>query len=133
MERILIYKNLVFGFLTWLIPFAFSLSFFDSQGELKVSFEFFKSLMTVVASVNVSICLYLYFQSVLRNFLLNGIIVGLSWVAINLILDLFIMVPMMNDSYINYFKSFGILYAIYPVVSTTIGALLKHQAKVHAN
>ena len=55
---------------------------------------------------------------------LNGIIVGLSWFAINLILDIFILIPLMKSNFTDYFMSIGLSYISIPVMSITMGYLL---------
>ena len=124
-ERHLINRNLLFGFLTWLIPFTISIAFFKSGGSLAISFELFKSIMVIISALTGSTLLYLYFSAVKRYFIMNGWIIGLSWLSINLILDFFIKVPMMHNSFKDFFSSFGLLYGIYPIVTVTIGMLLE--------
>ncbi len=43
-------RNLLFGFLSWFIPFAASFVFYGPGGVLWISYPLFKSLMAVIGS-----------------------------------------------------------------------------------
>lgn len=124
MEKKIMIKNLLFGFLSWLIPFAISIPFFKPGGELLVPHDLFKSIMIVVGSISGCYLLLRYFKFVNSAFILNGVMVGLSWFIINIALDTIILIPMMNDSFVNYFYAIGLRYTVIPVISISMGFLL---------
>ena len=129
MTKQMIIKNLWLGFLSWLIPFIISFLFYKPGGELLVPYATFKSIITVVGALSGCYLLYRYFKYVDNNFIRNGVIVGLTWFMINLILDAIILIPIMKTTFTNYFMTIGISYFSIPVISTTMGFLLDRKKK----
>jgi hypothetical protein len=128
MEKKLVFKNIKLGFLSWLLPFALSFVFYKPSGELTVSYDLFKSLMIVLGSVTGCFLLFRYFKFVERDFIKQGVLVGISWFLINIILDTLILLPMMDESFSNYFISIGLRYTVIPAISITMGYLLNRQS-----
>ena len=83
--------------------------------------------MIVVGSTTGAIFLILYFKKVTENYLREGLMIGLIWLAINLILDLIVLVPLAKMSIGIYFSQIGLRYLMIPIFSTTIGFLLNLQ------
>jgi len=127
MTRNLIIKNIFLGFLSWLIPFIFSCFFFKPGGELIVAYSTFKSMIMVVGTITGCILLFQYFKSIHDHFIRNGMIVGFSWLALNIIFDALILVPLMKTSFLNYILSVGICYLAIPTISIAIGYILKEK------
>ena len=124
MAKSIITKNILLGFLSWLIPFAVSFLFYKPGGELVVPYATFKSTIMVVGVISGCYLLFRYFKSVDSDFISNGVIVGLSWLAINIILDALILIPMMKSTFSEYFMSIGLGYISIPVISITMGYIL---------
>lgn len=129
MTKQAITKILWLGLLSWLIPFVVSFLFYKPGGELVVPFATFKSAITVVGTLSGCYLLFRYFKAVDRDFIRNGIIVGLSWLAINLILDTIILIPIMKTTFVNYLMSIGQSYISIPVISTTMGYLVAFKVR----
>lgn len=129
MTQKIIIKNILLGFLSWLIPFAFSFLFYKPGGELVVPYSTFKSVIMVAGTISGCYLLFRYFRFVESNFILNGLVVGLSWFAINIILDTVILIPLMKTNFANYFMSIGLSYIAIPVISITMGYLLDRKVK----
>ena len=129
MAKNIITKNILLGFLSWLIPFAVSFLFYKPGGELVVPYATFKTTITVVGVISGCYLLFRYFKSVDSDFIRNGVIVGFSWFAINIILDALILIPMMKSTLSEYFMSIGLSYISIPVISITIGYLLDKKEK----
>ncbi|WP_459202139.1 hypothetical protein [Methanococcus sp. CF] len=118
-----------FGLLTWLIPFLLSFLFYSESEGLVIDIFLFKSIMIVVSGlVGVSL-LVLYFKDIEKDYLLEGISVGVFWLIINLILDIIILIPMSKMTYVDYFSQIGLRYLIIPTISTSMGYLLKIKLK----
>jgi len=128
MKKRLITKNLLMGFLSWLIPFAVSFIFFRPGGELTVPYATFKSAIMIVGVISGCYLLFRYFKYVDSDFVRNGIIVGVSWFAINLVLDTLILIPIMKTTFTEYFMSIGLSYFAIPTISITMGFLLERKA-----
>lgn len=129
MEKKLVIKNVLFGFLSWLIPFVVSFLFYKPGGELIVPYSTFKSTIMVVGTLSGCYLLLRYFQLVEIDFVRNGLIVGLSWFAINIILDAVILIPIMKTTFADYFMSIGLSYISIPIISITMGYLLERKVK----
>jgi uncharacterized membrane protein YpjA len=114
-------KMVVFGFLTWLIPFGLAFLFYTPEGELAIDIFLFKTIMILVGAVTGATLLALYFKRLERNYLYEGVKVGLVWFALNIILDLVVLVPMSGMSIGAYFAEIGLRYLILPTMSIAIG------------
>jgi len=128
MTKKMIVNNLLLGFLSWLIPFAASFLFFRPGGELAVPYATFKSAIMVVGVISGCYLLFRYFKLVDGDFVRNGIIVGVSWFAINIILDTLILVPIMKTTFAEYFMSIGLSYLAIPAISIAMGFLVERKA-----
>ena len=123
MRKIL--KIIGFGCLTWLAPFITSFFFYSRTGAPLVNVFFIKTIMLVLGSFTGVLLLVIYFQGLSRNFLKQGIVVGLSWLIINWLLDFIILLPLAKTNMVVYFSQTGFRYLTIPIVSIGIGYLLK--------
>jgi len=123
----IIFKNIILGFLSWLIPFAVSFLFYKPGGELVVPYATFKSTIMVVGTISGGYLLVRYFNFVDIDFIKNGVIVGLSWFAINILFDTLILIPMMKSNFTDYFMSIGVGYFAIPSISILMGYLLERK------
>jgi len=114
-----------FGFLTWLIPFAAGFLFYSPQGQLNIDQVVFKSIMIVVGSITGITMLTLYFRKIDKNYLVEGIMVGIAWFVINILLDLLILVPMSKMAVGTYFAQIGWEYVTIPTMSIAMGLTAK--------
>jgi len=94
-----------------------------------VPYATFKSTIMVVGVISGCYLLYRYFKFVDSDFIKNGAIVGLFWFAINIILDVVILIPIMKTNFADYFMSIGLSYFSIPVISATMGYLLHLKVK----
>jgi hypothetical protein len=117
-------KLFLFGFLSWLIPFAVSFLFYTPGGELIVPYATFKSIIMLVGVISGTYLLLQFFRLVDKDFIKNGFIVGLSWFAINILLDTFLLIPIMKTGFADYFMSIGLSYFAIPTISIAMGYLL---------
>lgn len=124
MAKKLVVRNILLGILSWLVPFVASFLFYKPGGELVVPYATFKSTITVVGVATGCYLLFRYFKYVDSEFIWNGAVVGLSWFAINIVLDAVILIPMMKTTFADYFMSIGISYFSIPTISITMGYLL---------
>ena len=114
-------KMVIFGFLTWLIPFGLAFLFYSPEGQLAIDIFLFKSIMIVVGAVTGATLLVLYFKRIEKNYLYEGVKVGLVWFALNIIMDLVVLVPMSGMSIGAYFAEIGLRYLIMPTMSIAVG------------
>lgn len=129
MTKKLMIKNVLLGFFSWLIPFAASFLFYTHGGELVVAYSTFKSAIMVVGAISGCSLLFHYFKTVESDFIRNGVIVGLSWFAVNIVLDAVILIPIMKTTFEEYFMSIGLSYLSIPAISIAMGYLLHRKEK----
>ena len=122
-------RNILYGFLAWLIPFVSSFFFFSREGGLSIDIFLFKSIMIVVGSISAAILMVSYFKRINTDFLKEGVTIGAVWFAINILLDLLVLIPISGMSIPDYFTQIGIRYLVMPVMSITIGVALKNNDK----
>jgi hypothetical protein len=120
-------KNVLYGFLAWLIPFVASFFFYTKEGKLTIDIFLFKSIMIVVGSVSAAFLLVSYFKKIRADYLKEGIIVGLVWFGLNILLDIIILIPMSRMSLPDYFAQIGLRYLAIPAMSIMVGVALKNK------
>lgn len=129
MTKQILIKNVLFGFLSWLIPFVVSFLFYKPGGELVVPYATFKSAIMVVGVISGCYLLFRFYHYVSDNYIRNGVIVGVSWFVINIVFDAVILIPLMKITFSDYFMSIGLGYFAIPAISITMGYLLERQSK----
>ena len=120
-------RNILYGFLAWLIPFVASFFFYTREGELTIDIFFFKSIMIVVGTFSAAILLVSYFKNINADYLKEGVIIGLTWFAISILLDLLVLIPMSGMSIVDYFAQIGIRYLAIPAMCIAVGAALENK------
>ena len=118
-------KALVYGVISWIVPFVFSFGFYKPGGELAVDYDLFKSIMIVVSSATGVVLLSAYARHLQADPIGRSIVVGVLWFMINVILDIFILVPMAGMTYQGYFISIGLRYLTIPLFSIGVGYIIK--------
>ncbi len=120
-------RNILYGFLAWLIPFVTSIFFYTREGVLTIDVFLFKTIMIVIGSTSAAFLLVSYFKKIDTRYLKEGIIVGLTWFGINILLDLLVLIPMSGMTIADYFTQIGLRYLVMPVMSIMVGASLANK------
>lgn len=116
-------KGLLFGFLIWLIPFAVAFLIFPVKTSLPVLFE---SIMPVVITISVVTFSTLYLRKVQTDILREGIILGIVWFSMSLVIDLLMfMWGPMKMSFSSYMMDIGLTYLIIPTITVGQAFLVK--------
>ncbi|MBL7093822.1 hypothetical protein ISS22_07600 [candidate division KSB1 bacterium] len=123
------FKIILFGFLTWLIPFIVAFFFYDKNGQPTMDILFIKSILMVVSSIFGAYLLVVYFKQLKENFLKEGLVVGFSWLIINWLLDIVILLPMAKMAFSDWFTQIGLRYLVIPVFSISFGYIAQLQHK----
>jgi hypothetical protein len=113
-----------FGFLIWLIPFLVSFVIFPLRDTNRPLFE---SIMPVVLTIVVLIFSILYFMRVDKDFIGEGILVGIVWLVISIIIDLVMFMPESEwqMSLSDYMMDIGLTYLIILFIPISLGYLLE--------
>jgi hypothetical protein len=117
-------RNIRYGFLAWLIPFVASFFFYSKERGLTIDIFLFKSIMIIVGSISAAILLIYYFKKVNTSYFKEGFVVGFTWLGINILLDLLVLIPMSGMSMAEYFMQIGIRYLVIPVMGIMVGTVL---------
>jgi|WetSurMetagenome_2_1015567.scaffolds.fasta_scaffold00657_5 hypothetical protein len=121
-------KALIFGFLSWLIPFVAAFLFFNQKGELLINELLFKNIMIVIASYFSAFLIIKYFKTVDQNYVKEGIMLGVLWLVINLVLDMATLVPMGKTIGV-YLTQIGLGYLMIPAMTILAGKILEIKNK----
>ena len=119
--------TLLYGFLIWLIPFVVAFLIFPIRESNRALFE---SIMPIVITISVIFFAYQYFRKLDTNFVKEGVLLCLIWLAISLIIDLamFMQGPM-KMSFANYIMDIGLTYLIIPTITIGFGYLCENKRK----
>ena len=85
--------------------------------------------MIVVGTISAAFLLVSYFKKIETDFLREGIIVGIVWFGVNIILDLIILIPMSGMAIPDYFTQIGLRYIAMPAMSIAVGASLANKKR----
>lgn len=120
-------KIILYGFLVWLIPFAISFVVFPLKTSMRPLFE---SIMPLVLSMVVITLTYYYLKNLESDFVKEGLIIGISWYIINIILDLFLFMPAspMQMSFADYMMDIGLTYVMIPVITLGMGFMAHNKS-----
>jgi hypothetical protein len=118
-------RIIIFGFLTWLIPFIVAMFFYTPGGELVIDIFTFKTVMIIVSSLCATVLLVLLFLTIFNNFLKEGIIIGFGWLILNWVLDALILLPMNGMDLATYFSQIGLRYLVIPFTAIGFGFIIE--------
>jgi hypothetical protein len=114
----------LYGFLIWLIPFMVSVLIFPIHDSNRALFE---SIMPVTITIVVLFFSMLYFKKLEKDYLNEGIIMGIIWFVISIAIDLFMFLPEspMQMTFAEYMMDIGITYVIIIILPFGIGYMLE--------
>ena len=113
-------RMLLYGFLSWLIPFALSVVFYGPGGVLWIPFPLFKSLMVVIGAASGLWLLLLAFRRAPCT-AANGLMIGALYMAFNLVLDVIVLLPMSGMGFGAWFIDIGLRYLVIPMMGWAMG------------
>ncbi len=117
-------KILLWGILLWLVLFIVGFIIYPLHDT---NFLLFKTIMVVSSCLVGMIMLALYFKKVENNFVSEGIAIGIIWLAVNLLLDLIVLVGLFKTPVGEYFIGIGLRYLNIPIISIGIGKILSYR------
>ena len=120
-------KIVLFGLLVWLIPFMVSFFIYPLKTPM---YSLFESIMSVLIAVAAVIFSYFYFKDIGANFVREGVVTGIVWFIIAIVIDLVIFMPAspMHMNFTDYMMTVGVKYLIIPVVTIGSGYLAQNKA-----
>jgi hypothetical protein len=122
-------RALLLGFLVWLIPFVVSFLAFPLKESWRSLFE---SIMPLTLSLTVVPCAVLYLRRVQTALVKEGILLGVLWLVISVVIDLPLMLsPPLNYTLVEYVADIGLTYLMIPVI--TVGIALAASRNIGAS
>jgi hypothetical protein len=112
-----ILKITTFGFIVWLIPTLITLLLSYLSGMF-----FFDLISAVSIALTVIVFAYIYFKDVEDHYVKEGIVIGLFWLIISIILDIIlILVGVTKLTLAQYSVYVAPLYVIIPAITIGFG------------
>jgi hypothetical protein len=113
-------KAVLFGFLIWLAVFVVAFAIFPLRESSRPLFE---SIMPVALASATAVLAAVYFNGLKEGYLKEGVILGCLWLAINVLIDLPLMLlgGPMKMTLGEYVADIGLTYLIIPAVTIGIG------------
>lgn len=115
-------KIILYGFILWLAPFV--VSFFIYPLKIAGS-PLFESIMPLVISLSVVVLAFLYLKNLERDYVKEGVVIGVSWFMTSILIDLllFLSPSAMQMSFSDYMMDIGITYLMIPFITVGMGFL----------
>jgi len=112
-------RAIFYGILIWVAVFIVAMAVFPFRESNRPLFE---SIMPVAVTAATVFFAQLYFTRVEKDFVKEGVVLGLLWLGINILIDL----PMMFGGPLEmtlseYFADIGLTYLIIPVITLSTG------------
>ncbi len=121
-------RVLLYGVLTWLIPFLLAIPFY-SGGELLIDQQLFKSIMIIIGSLTGAVLIAHLFRVMSWEYLTAGYVTAVAWFLINWALDILILIPLSGLDLISYTSQIGLRYLLIPVMTIMAGVVADHATK----
>jgi hypothetical protein len=126
-------KNLrifFYGFLVWLIPFLVSWPLYSPKGEPLYDLQVIKSFLIVVGSLVGALLAIRYFRDTEKDFAKEGAILGFSWLVINSVLDIIVLVYLLKGMDLSAWAGqIGIRYLVMPIMTIAMGVAMEMRGK----
>lgn len=115
-------KIILYGFILWLAPFVVSFFIYPLKTAGSPLFE---SIMPLVISLSVVVLAFLYLKNLERDYVKEGVVIGVSWFMTSILIDLllFLSPSAMQMSFSDYMMDIGITYLMIPFITVGMGFL----------
>ncbi len=114
-------KRIAYGAILWLVPYVTAIPLMPlMQGDN----TFFKTIMIVEGSLLGALLTALYFKDVEKDFLREGILLAVIWIAVNWLLDFVALLPFTGQSVPRYFIEIGLRYLAMVGPAVAVGWVL---------
>ena len=118
-------KALLFGLFIWITAFAVAFAIFPVRESSRPLFE---SIMPVVLVAATVFFAHRYFKHVHGEFGREGLLLGLVWLATNVVIDVPLMLAPspMQMTLKKYIYDIGLTYLMIPIITTGMGLVRAH-------
>jgi hypothetical protein len=118
------FRRFGYGGILWLIPYATSIPLLPLN---ETDPTFFKTIMIVVGTLVGGFLTAHYFLKVDRDYLKEGILLALIWIAVNWLLDIVALLPFTKQSIPRYFQEIGLRYLAMVAPTVSLGFVLQRK------
>lgn len=119
-------RAVLFGVLVWLFPFVVSILAFPLRSSWRALFE---SVMALSVCAVVVLLALRYFRGVERGYVREGLLLGLLWLAICVLIDLPLMLTEpIGMTVWEYAADVGLTYVMVPVITVGLGVAVSQRA-----
>jgi hypothetical protein len=115
---------LFYGALIWFVTFAASFVIYPLKTNSYAA-PLFESVIAVTLAALTVLFALKYFKRIEQDYLNEGILIGVLWLAMNVIIDLplFLLDSPMKMTIERYFMDIGVTYLMIPVITIGFGYL----------
>ncbi|MFC1511411.1 hypothetical protein ACFL5U_03390 [Candidatus Margulisiibacteriota bacterium] len=119
-------KKIGYGLIVWMVPYVSALPLLSL---MQAEPFFFKTIMIIVGGLTGAVCAVLYFDKVEKDFLKEGIVLGVVWIVISWLLDFVGVIPFNKMTYTRYFMEIGLRYIGMLAPTVAVGYILSKKIK----
>lgn len=120
------FKKIGYALILWVIPYVTAI---PMMPLMQTDLVLFKTIMIVESSILAAILAAMYFEGVKKNYLEEGIMLGVIWIVINWILDFVGLLPFSKMPLDRYFLEIGLRYTVGLSLTVSIGYVLSRKIK----
>lgn len=120
-------KRLAYGAILWLIPYVTAIPLMPL---MQSDNTLFKTIMIVEGALVGAALTAHYFLSVEREFLREGLLLAVVWIALNWMLDIVALLPFTKQSLPRYFMEIGLRYLAIAAPAVAVGYVLEKKSSV---
>ncbi|MEL7671228.1 hypothetical protein [Methanobacterium sp.] len=117
-------KIINYGLLVWLIPSLITVIL----GSFIAAMNIFEIVSALAIAVTVIVFSYFYFRGITKNFIKEGVLIGIIWLIINIVLDIIlILLGISQLTLTNYAMYVAPLYVIIPAITSGLGLYMNQR------
>ena len=117
-------KIINYGLLVWLIPSLITVI----SGSFLAAMNIFEIVSASAIAVTVIAFSYLYFNCITQNFLKEGVLIGIIWLIISIVLDIIlILLGISQLTLTDYAMYVAPLYIIIPAITIGLGLYMNRK------
>ncbi|HEX3014475.1 MAG TPA: hypothetical protein VHO92_09430 [Methanobacterium sp.] len=117
-------KIINYGLLVWLIPSLITVIL----GSFSAAMNIFEIVSAVAIAVTVMAFSYLYFKGIIEDFIKEGILIGIIWLVISIVLDIILVMLGVSELSLNIYMMYvAPLYLIIPAITIGLGLYMNQK------
>jgi hypothetical protein len=120
-------RRLGYGAVLWVIPYATAIPLLALNQSNPALFQ---TIMIVVGSLVGGFLSAHYFLAVEHDYLKEGLVLALTWIAVNWLLDVVALLPFTGQSIPRYLQEIGLRYLAMAAPTVAIGFVLQRKLAV---